>query len=183
MPDQPTSITRDKQENVIPGLAEALAVAAHTAATFGADAVVKRLQVEDDLFVQIDASWADPAAAGVYFVALTFRNPTRHGAYLEKMNPPQGTTLDLLSFQNTRGGSMWLFGPAGSRERVSLPRLLRPGATCELIVEITDSTAQLAPFPWAQLEYVYTLLDKPQDDTRSAKVKVTIRKQGPSFVP
>jgi len=161
----------------------------HLAEKYGpplAEALYHAFKAEQKVFVQIDASWK---VDSTYYVALSFRNLTEHGLYLEAISPEEPMNLqldarhgypslgmDLSTDEDSDAAKHWFSTPPLTSV---FPILLQPGVdhaerfTLRLL-HGTDS--ELETFT---LKMVFTQLDQPKLGKESKVIR--LRQNGPKF--
>lgn len=175
-PKQPEALVT----GVEPLLMEA---AAHLAGKYGpplAEAVYHAFKAKQKIFVQIDASWK---ADNSYFVALSLRNLTEHGLYLEdiSLDEPKNQQLDLV--RGYPGHNSWTFGSSEIKASVVsnppvLPFLLKAGL--DHAEEFTFRLPRTSKVETVKLKIAFTQLDQSKPGSESKVVR--LRQDGPAFI-
>ena len=160
---------------------------AHLAGKYGpplAEAVYHAFKARQKIFVQIDASWK---VENNYFVALSLRNLTEHGLYLENisLDEPKNVQLDVVLGYPVKGTpGMIMFGgsaPKASAPKASapvLPILLRAGV--DHAEEFTFRFPHTSKLETVKLKIAFTQLDQPKPGSESKVIR--LRQDGPAFL-
>jgi hypothetical protein len=153
--------------------------AAHLAVKYGpplAEAVYHAFKSRQKIFVQIDASWK---AANDYFVALSLRNLTEHGLYLEdiSLDEPRNQQLDV---ERGYPGNKMNFGSAAIKasKPAVLPILLKVGV--DHPEEFTFRLPDASKLETVKLKIAFTQLDQPKPGWESKVIR--LRQDGPAFL-